>query len=144
MPESQLQAEFEQRTGMWCPRAAREWLENLMADHGFTARELAIAWNARTLRWDTRRAAPQVVTAWYEAAAAYLVWVTLTAYVLAAGLPLTLSAERTSTGLLAVAGLALMYLGCCWMAVRFLLSPRRIAQRVGRTLEESPAHPETA
>jgi hypothetical protein len=39
-PESQLQAEFAARTGVWCPKGAREWFEELLDQDGFTVREL--------------------------------------------------------------------------------------------------------
>ena len=51
-PESQLQAAFKQHTGIDCKREVRLQLERLMEHHGFTAQELARAWNVDSLVWD--------------------------------------------------------------------------------------------
>lgn len=51
-PESELQASFMRHTGIDCSREARLHLERLMKHHGFTARELARAWNVGSLVWD--------------------------------------------------------------------------------------------
>jgi len=51
-PESELQAAFKQHTGIHCSREVRLHLEQLMEHHGFTAQELARAWNIGSLVWD--------------------------------------------------------------------------------------------
>ena len=51
-PESELQAAFKQHTGIDCKREVRLQLERLMEHHGFTAQELARAWNVDSLVWD--------------------------------------------------------------------------------------------
>lgn len=50
-PESQLQEEFYRRTGIWCPRSAREDFEWLMKEKNFTSRDLERAWRYRFLIW---------------------------------------------------------------------------------------------
>lgn len=51
-PESELQATFRRHTGIHCSREVRHHLERLMEHHGFTAQELARAWNVGSLVWD--------------------------------------------------------------------------------------------
>ena len=51
-PESERQAAFKRHTGIHCSREVRHHLEWLMEHHGFTAQELARAWNVNSLVWD--------------------------------------------------------------------------------------------
>ena len=51
-PESELQAVFQQHTGIHCSREVRHHLERLMEHYGFTAQELARAWTVNSLVWD--------------------------------------------------------------------------------------------
>lgn len=51
-PESERQAAFKRHTGIHCSREVRHHLERLMEHHGFTAQELARAWNVGSLVWD--------------------------------------------------------------------------------------------
>jgi len=51
-PESARQAAFKRHTGIHCSREVRHHLERLMEHHGFTAQELARAWNVGSLVWD--------------------------------------------------------------------------------------------
>lgn len=52
--EWQLQAEFAERTGIWCPKPAREWLEHLLVHHGFTVKQLARSWRNNSIGWSAR------------------------------------------------------------------------------------------
>lgn len=132
-PESQLQAEFAQRTGIWCPKPAREWLEHLMENQRFTVRELAVSWKAGSIGWSAEKDTRRINTPWLEAVFAYGLVAALGLYCLAMAVPLIWSnAEGTQWAKTAVYGLCLIYLGICWMAHRFMLWPRRVALRVQR------------
>ena len=132
-PESQLQAEFAQRTGIWCPKPAREWLEDLMEHHRFTARELAVSWKVGSIGWDADKDNKRITTPWIEAAFAYSMVALLGIYFLAiAGHFIWGSGAGNKWGMAVAYGIGGMYLGLCWMANRFMLWPRRVALRVRR------------
>lgn len=132
-PESQLQTEFAQRTGIWCPKPAREWLEHLMEDHHFTVRELARAWKAGSIGWNADKDAKRIVTPWIEAAFAYGMAGIMSIYffVLAAELVFGASSEK-KWAMALFYGIGLVYVGMCWMLNRFMLWPRRVAMRIKR------------
>lgn len=132
-PESQLQAEFAQRTGIWCPKPAREWLEHLMENHQFTARELVVSWKAGSIGWNAEKDTKRTITPWIEAAIAYGMVGFIGLYFLAvAGHVIWGSGADNKWGMAVVYGIGAMYVGMCWMANRFMLWPRRVAQRVRR------------
>ena len=131
--ESQLQAEFAQRTGIWCPKPAREWLEGLMEHHQFTSRELAASWSAGSIGWNARKNEERVVTPWVEAAFAYCVVAGLAAYLGSISLLYLLGAIN-QWGAAIVYGLATVFCAMCWVVDRHLLWPRRVALRVRATL----------
>lgn len=134
-PESQLQAEFEQRTGIWCPRPAREWLELLMEKHCFTARELSVAWRAGSIGWNAEKDQKRVATPWPEAVLAYGAIGYIAAYFLLLAYHFVWGdGAEARWGIAMLYGVGAIYLGMCWMAYRFMLWPRRVAQRVLRSL----------
>ena len=133
-PESQLQAEFEQRTRIWCPKPAREWLETLMEEHCFTARELSVAWRNGSIGWNAEKDEKRIVTPWIEAAFAYGVIVILALYFLSLAYHFIFGpGAGMNNGMALLYGVGAMYFGMCWMANRFMLWPRRVALRVRRT-----------
>ena len=132
-PESQLQTEFAQRTGIWCPKPAREWLEHLMENQRFTVRELAVSWKAGSIGWSAEQDARRINTPWLEAVFAYGLVAVLGIYCLAMAVPLIRSGTDGAQWAMAAAyGFCAIYLGTCWMAHRFMLWPRRVALRVRR------------
>ncbi len=129
--EAQLQAEFAQQTGIAnCPKAAREWLETLLEQHGFTARELAISWNAKSISWDKEHNKPRVCTPWLEAAFAYLVVSVLGLWCLSMAATSIWASSDLLPARLAAYTLCFVYLGACSLVARFTLWPRRVALRV--------------
>lgn len=134
LPESQLQAEFHAHTGMWCSRCAREVLETLMLEHGFTARELAVAWKNETLRWDVRGHGLEVRVPMLEAVFGWGVVMACLAYFLSFVLPPLIRGAGLEFGVSLMLGSAI-YLSSCWMAFRFVLWPRGVGVRVRRLME---------
>jgi|GEM_PF-3157440 len=131
-PESQLQSEFARRTGIWCPKPAREWLESLMADHQFTARELAVSWKAGSIGWHAETNEKRIVTPWIEAAFVYLMGL-MALPVIAIFVFWTFAPTVIKPG----NALALFALACSWVLIglmvnRFMWQPRRVAQRIRR------------
>ncbi|MEG0051666.1 MAG: hypothetical protein RR715_00240 [Comamonas sp.] len=132
-PESQLQAEFAQRTGIWCPRPARQWLEHLMEHHHFTGRELAASWKAGSIGWNADLDTKRINTPWLEAALAYGLVAMLGLCCLAmAVLHIWSGTNDDQRARAMVYGLCAIYLSIVWVAHRFTLWPRRVAQRVRR------------
>lgn len=136
-PESQLQAEFAERTGIWCPKSAREWLESLLAEHGFTVRELRLAWGNSSIGWHATKNEERITTHWFEAFFAWTMAGVLTLYVLVYALN-ALTADWSAADLrwkmsLGALVLIVVYMGTCWMLSRFILLPRRVAIRVRAT-----------
>jgi hypothetical protein len=135
-PESQLQVEFAQLTGIWCPKPAREWLESLMEHHRFTARELVVSWKAGSIGWNADKDTKRVITPWIEAVFAYGIAGLVGIYFLAvAWHTIWGNGADQKWGMAVVYGTGAMYLGMCWMANRFMLWPRRVALRIKRLAE---------
>lgn len=136
-PESQLQAEFAQRTGIWCPKPAREWLESLMAEHRFVARDLAVAWKAGSIGWNPNTDAKRIVTPRLEGVFAYGVVIFMALYCIAATLKIIWGpqAENGWAGA-AIAGVLAVYFGVLGTVWRFMVRPRRVAIRVRRVDEK--------
>lgn len=133
-PESQRQAEFVRATGIWCPPKARDVLESLMRDHSFTARELAMAWKADSLGWDTKTGEISIRTPWIEAVGGWLMAAFMIVYYLLLVGPLWLKDQRDLRSMAAFLLASAIYLGAAWLIGRFILRPRRIAFRVRRVL----------
>lgn len=133
-PESQLQVEFAQRTGIWCPKPARMWLEDLMEHHHFTARELAVCWKAGPIGWNANQNVPRISTSLAGSVFAYTVVGLMTVFLLSVGYLLLAGDSNPSLGArVAIHIFGVIYLGLCWMASRFILWPRSIAIRVIRS-----------
>ncbi len=132
VPESQRQAEFAQRVGIWCRREAREFLELLMRDHGFTGRDLALAWKADSLAWGDD--GPVVRTPLVEAVFGWTMFAAMLLYFLVFGVPLLFVRPVEMNAFAAFALSVLIYVGAAWLVGRFILRPRRIASRVRRVL----------
>lgn len=133
VPESQLQAEFHAHTGLWCPRCAREVLETLMLEHGFTAKDLAAAWKNDSVYWDARAHRLVVRTPLIEAVFGWGLVATCLGYFLSLVAPAMNAPNPVFGASLALGGA--IYLSACWMAFRFVLWPRRVALRVRRVME---------
>lgn len=132
-PESQLQAEFAARTGIWCPKEAREWMEDLLEHHGFTAPELAIAWNAKSLGWNAKTETRNINTPWIEAAGGWALVGLVAALLLSVCVAwLLASAPRSIAADLSVFGALAVCMGMVWLVFRSMLWPRRVAMRVRR------------
>ena len=142
-PESQLQAEFAQRTGIWCPKPARNWLEQLMEQHHFTAHELGICWKGGSIGWNAEENTQRISTSWTAAVLAYGLVAVLTIYYAAIGIAL-IATDKTGNpwAMAALLGFGMVYLGVCWMASRFILLPRRIALRVKKKAVGADLHAE--
>lgn len=134
-PESQLQSEFAKRTGIWCPKPAREWLEYLMEEHRFTAKELGIAWKAGSLGWNADKDERRIITPLIEAIFAYGIGIAITICSLAIVFNWIITPTETSmTSRLAVMAVACIYLGTFWMTNRFMIRPRHVALRVRKSM----------
>ena len=135
-PESQLQSEFAQRTGIWCPRLVRETFEWLMENHGFTARELCMAWKANSISTDADRQQIKIVTPRLEAVFGWTMLALVTLFFLLMVIPLILNNDRHNWAVPAtLIGTGAVYLGIAWTVSRSSLIPRRIAIRVRKKLE---------
>lgn len=134
--ESRHQAQFATDTGIHCNRATRETLEWLMAQQGFTRKELRNAWKGDTVFWSETE---QRVTTkmngftyllmgwgvfWLSAAVILLstVWVPLS------------HAANLNTLLVYWAGLP-VFLFSLWLSMTAFIQPYRTAQRVKRALD---------
>lgn len=134
-PESQLQADFEACTGIWCRKEAREWLEVLLEHHGFTVRELSLAWRAKSLNWDSKAGAPIIQTPLIEAIGGWaLVALVITLLLTVCSAWVVAPAPRSIAADLSIYGAAAVCLGMIWMVMRTMLWPRRVALRVRRVL----------
>lgn len=129
-PESQLQQEFRQRTGISCGKPAREWLECLMEHHGFTARELGASWRGGSIGWDYDSNQRRISTPMTEAALArgIVAWAGL--YALAMVLAILLvPPERNVVAILGATGAVTLFGAVFWMAQQYVLWPRKVALR---------------
>lgn len=128
--ESQLQKEFAENTGIWCPKPAREWLEGLMEHHRFTAKELYNAWKSGSIGWSATEDHKRIVTPVSEAIFAYSVVIVTAIFFLTSSWQWW--GTKGSGDMAKFIGMATVYLGSCWTINRFMLTPRRIAQRIRR------------
>lgn len=130
--ESQLQAEFAQRTGIWCSRPARQWLEQLLEHHGFTVRELEVCWKARSIWWDKKRNSHRIAAPWVESLLAYAMLVVVGLYGLATSALAFASApaadKSAATAFFMV--FVVLFGGVYFMVDRFMLWPSRVARQV--------------
>jgi len=144
-PESQLQAEFASRTSIWCPKDARLWLEDLMENQGFTVRELALAWNAKSIGWNAKTGERNINTPWVEAFSGWTLVALVTTLLLSVSLVWILSpAPRSIAADLSVFGAGTVYLGMVWLVCRTMLWPRRVAVRVRRAASNGTSQQEGA
>lgn len=134
-PESQLQADFAKRTGIWCPREARVSIELLLTDHAFTAKELAHAWRLRQLTWSRESARLFVKTPVLDALAGWALsaWSTV-AFSLSTVQFMTSSVPPTVATTSWYVVLAVSYIVAMTIAAYFFLRPRAIALRVRRAM----------
>jgi hypothetical protein len=132
-PESQLQAEFAARTGIWCPKDAREWLESLLEHEGFTVRDLSMAWSAKSVGWNAKTGERSINTPWIEAVGGWFLVTLVTVLLLSVSLSWVLApSPRTFAADLAVFGAGAVYLVMVWLVCRSMLWPRRTAMRIRR------------
>lgn len=135
-PESQRQGEFARITGVWCAPQARELLETLMSDHGFTVRELAAAWRADSIAWSADKAELVVRAPWVELVLGWGGVALMLLYYLLTGVPYIFVDASNWRAVLAFFVASILYLGGAWAIGRFVFWPRRIALRVRRILAE--------
>lgn len=131
-PESQLQKEFAERTGISCGKPAREWLEHLMDRHGFTRRELGASWRGGSIGWDYEANQPRISTPVVEAALTrFLIgWAGLYCLAMVAAFLLNaLGSNGNKFAMLGVAGALGLFLAVFWMGQTYVLWPRMIALR---------------
>lgn len=137
-PESKKQADFYRHAGIWCPRLIRETFEFLMERHGFTAKELRLAWKANSITTDADRESIRIVTPWYEAAGGWAGIFIMLVYFITYVAPLLLGENRNDWRIaVAFAVGSAIYLGMMYVVAHQFLIPRRIAIRVRRALESS-------
>ena len=134
-PESIRQAEFAETTGIWCPKEAREQLERLMDEDGFTVRELYSAWRADNLNWNREQGSLVVRVYWFEALFGYGSFgLMLLYYILQVGQIMLTGSEMGWRGFLAFLAASIIYLGLAYTVGRFMLWPRRVAIRVNQAI----------
>lgn len=131
--ESRRQHEFCRVTGIRCPRQVRELFERLMAEHGFTVRELRQAWRYGAVRWDERQLKVWVkskgVEYWLMGQG--VGWLSIFLMILALFLPWIKpgpTADTVSVFFVLVFGVSL------FGAVRTVVNPHRTADRIRRIL----------
>lgn len=131
-PESQLQADFAASTGIWCPKEARMWLENLIENHGFTGKELRRAWQVGSIGWSNKRGEKYISAPWAEAVVGYIYYAGLSVIFFVPWLAWLLSDHpKLSAGQgLALAGCGTVYLALVWLLANFTFLPRRVALRI--------------
>lgn len=132
-PESELQARFKRATGIDCSRRARIELEKLMRDHGFTAMDLKIAWNAGALQFPHQATQLKVVTGLWEAVWGWFMLALFAFYgfdvarrLLHLGALYNLGVETSLYAL----GLLVGFSAAIGMVMKHHILPRRIALRV--------------
>lgn len=131
--ESQLQSEFAQRTGIWCPKPAREWLEHLLDAHAFTVRELRSSWKANSIGWSAEHNQRRINTPKLEAVFIHaVVWLALAASADAVMRLFGDDAKDNLWRMAAVAAEVAFYLVCFMQFTTQMLAPRRVALRVAR------------
>ncbi len=136
--ESELQAEFAQRTGIWCPKPAREWLEWLMERQQFTAHELFISWKACSIGWNPHDGQPRIVTPRLEAPCAYVVTAISGLYLLLVAWSCFWGAGSGSRWSVMIGCSTIGIFGLmCWFVNNQLLWPRRIALRVRQAMQKT-------
>lgn len=135
-PEWEKQQKFEKAFGE-CSKEAREWLEYMMEQRGFTLGELRSAWRAGSLRWHRGKQIPVFITPMLEA-----VWImgafgVLTLIIVALGLAVVFSTKNfTLQHTLLVYGVGFFYLGMMYLLGRFFVRPRRVAFRARKAWEQ--------
>jgi hypothetical protein len=133
-PESKLQADFARNTGIWCPKGAREKLEDLMANHGFMAKELEVAWRTKSLGWTEQRGfivfdfIGEAIFAWTM----LIVAAGLYAYFL--GMAMSMNVNHDIRVVVAILIVTLITAGMMYMPLRYSIRPRHIAVRVKRAM----------
>jgi hypothetical protein len=135
-PESQLQAEFVERTNIWAPKDARKWLEQLLDEEGFTVRELALAWKAGSLGWSAKTNERRIVTPWFEPYGAGLMIAVMLTLQMAIFIVCVLTPQHRSAALYVVliGGTATCFT-MLWMINNSMVTPRRVAIRVRQATE---------
>lgn len=134
-PESQLQEEFYRRTGIWCPRSAREDFEWLMATQNFTARELERAWRYRFLIWALKEQCLRANLSRIDKPFAHMV-LTLVSFMLLVPAVLQVFMNPDQPAFVAIAGsfAAFVLLLMGWFEYS-LFRPRRVSIRAQAALD---------
>ncbi|MEW5770809.1 MAG: hypothetical protein AB1831_10670 [Pseudomonadota bacterium] len=134
MPESRLQAQFAEDTGIHCNRPMREVLIRLMEHHGFTREELALAWKYDAIYWSIAEERVMVRTNFLLYAFGQglfglsLIMLLLATFGLSLGHPSSMEAVLYSLG-----GIPL-FTFTLWFARRMFICPYHVAQRVRQVL----------
>jgi len=138
--EARLQADFAASTGIWCPKEARLWLEDLIEHHGFTGKELRRAWQVGSIGWSTKRGERYISAPLAEAVVGYIYYGGLSVVFFVPWLAWLLSERPQLNGnqMLALAGCGAIYLGLVWLLANFTFLPRRVALRIQRITAPTP------
>lgn len=134
--EAQLQHQFAQATGAWCPRGAREAFEELMAHEGVTADQVGRAWNKAFVGWNTQAQHLRVYGGWFERV--FTVALDVLAFIPLVALVLNLWSREGQIpqelyGLAIVA--FVMSFGALWFVHQQISRPLFCAVRIGRAME---------
>lgn len=141
-PESELQAKFQQATGICCPREARIEMEALMRHHGFTAKELKSVWAVGTLQFPYHATRLKVVTTIWEAVWGWVMLGLFAVYgieVLKHLIMLLQSGSLSDFGVergLYAFGLLVAFVGAILMVIKHHIAPRQLALRIRKALDK--------
>lgn len=132
--ESQLQAEFAERTGVWCPRQAREVFERLMECHNFTAPEIARVWGD-TVTWDKISNELRIRISILDLFTAFGLFIALLLFYFIWTVPTVIANRHPSAsdwGMWFVT--SMMYMAGMYFVRRYYIVPRRVAIRINKAL----------
>lgn len=134
-PESRRQAAFAEDTGIHCNRPTRETFEWLMEYHGFTSRDLLIAWKGDTVFWSDvdQRVKTKTNGLVYSVMGWGMFWLSLTLVLMSVFGLLTGRYENLGTLYVYLGGLP-AFTFSLWLSVSSFIHPYRTARRVKRVL----------
>lgn len=127
--ESDLQAEFAEKVGVWCPKPARLILGPLIGE--FTPKELRLALKADSIFWSPKKNELVISTPTFQAVFGWGLVIYAALSAIAIGLSnMNLVKPKLINNFIALAVASLFFASTCWIAGRLFLWPRRIAIRV--------------
>lgn len=132
--EHDLQREFKEKTGIDCPKEARNFLNDLLENHNFTIRQLRWAWLCKSIEFDNKT--NKVKSNWTVANAVWK-WFLLSFVMIAmisVMLPLPVEKQPIEVFLYVVDKTWLPFLGFAGMSI-FWHWPMITAYRVRKVIE---------